>query len=272
MEGNKNNPEKEVSFKLDMNRLLPHQADVVDRYEEEIAPDDKTVAYARLGEEVIESLAALGEAPYASILENAFEYKLATFDDELDDPLRILDNATGTTKFFYMVEELTRLGFDVHRALTDEEEAHLVQYLDDSENDRLPDEDIPERINKFVTKAVEMGIPRCRLNRIFNKAKNRYGVLIGLSKSFLDEAGEDKWPADRGSGSNHPCRYAYLPDGLQLKHITKIVPLDDTSRTILEDMKAQVEHNKQEDERKLTVKKHTTTVRKDVEDCNVPLQ
>lgn len=271
MEKNNNNSGKEVSFTLDMNRLLPHQADVVDRYEEEVVPDDETVAYARLGEEVVESLAALGEAPYASIVENAFEYKLAKFDDELDDPLRGLDRATGTTKFFYMVEELTRLGFDVHRVLTNEEEAHLVRYLDDSENDRLPDEDVPERINKFVTKAVEMGIPRGRLNRIFNKAKNRYGVLIGLSKSFLDEAGEDKWPNGCGLGSNHPCRYAYLPGGVKMQHITKIVPLDDTSRNILDDMKDQVEKNKEVDKNSATVKKHITSVQKGVEDCNLPL-
>lgn len=272
METNNNTPNNTISFTLDVNRLLPHQADVIDRYEEEVAPDEKTVAYARLGEEAVESFAALGEAPYASIVENAFEYKLATFDDELDDPLRALDNATGTTKFFYMVEELTQLGFDVHRALTPEEEAHLVQYLDDSENDRLPEEAIPERINKFVTKAVEMGIPRGRLNRIFNRSKDRYGILIGLSQDFLDEAGEDVWPAEQGKGNNHPCRYAHLPDGLQLKHITKIVPLDDTSRRILENMKAQVEYNKQEAHRNETVEKHTTTVKNGVEDCNIPLQ
>ncbi|MBD3157093.1 hypothetical protein GF369_04675 [Candidatus Peregrinibacteria bacterium] len=274
METNKNTPENITSFTLDVNRLLPHQADVVDRYEEEVegTSDDKTVAYARLGEEAIESFAALGEAPYASIVENAFEYKLATFDDDLDDPLRALDSATGTTKFFYMVEELTRLGFDVHRALTPEEEAHLVQYLDDSENDRLPDEDVPERINKFVTKAVEMGIPRGRLNRIFNRSKNRYGVLIGLSQDFLDEVGEDVWPDDQGKGNNYPCRYAHLPEGLQLKYITKIVPLDDTSRNILENMKVQVEHNKKKDNSQSAVKKHTTTVKKGVEDCTNPLQ
>ncbi|MCD6109203.1 hypothetical protein J7J83_00350 [bacterium] len=197
--------------------------------------DENTVAYARLGEETLITLAATGEAPYASLVPDALEYKLAEFDDELDDPLRDLSSPTGTTKFFFMVGELAKRGFNVHQVLDLGEESDLIRFLDDFKNDRFPEEaKSSEAINKFVTKAREFGISRPELNKIFNKASKKKGVLIGLSQAFLDEAGDDAWPEQNNIKNNHPCRYAKLRGGLKLEHITGILPLDKTSNAVMD--------------------------------------
>lgn len=251
---------------LKIDGLLPHQEEVVSLYEAGIDDNDsnkKTVAYARLGEEALEMLAVIGEAPFVSIVKDSLEYKLADFEDDLDDPLRDLDSPTGTTKYFLMMEELGKLGFDIYRELTQEEEADLVRYLDDFEHDSLPGESSPESVNKFVIKAVDFGISRNKLAKLFNLAKNRNGVLIGLSEEFLKDAGEDIWP------DNHPCRYAKLDGGLLIKYITKIVPLDNTSKEILEYLKKQVETYADCSSVQVTIEAPLNTTRKSVEDLGL---
>jgi len=223
IEKNSGSEDQKLSYKK---RLANLQRENVDEFGEE------TVAYARLGEEVLKTLGSTGEAPYASMVPNTLEYKLANFDDDLDDPLMDLKAPTGTTKFLFMVDALAKLGFKVHESLTEEEESAMVCFLDDFNNDQLPSRYDPNKVvNKFVAKAQEAGISRTNLNRIFNMAKNRRGVLIGLSQDFLDQAGEDAWDKE---GNNHPSRYAKLHDGLKIDHISGILPLDETSETLFE--------------------------------------
>ena len=250
------------SSTLDIDEVLPYQEQVVALYSKKPRRDDKTVAYARLAEETLETLAAVGEAPYASIVEGALEYKLSDFDDELDDPLRDLGWPTGSTKFFFVQEQLAKMGIDLDSWLSKEEESDFIRFLDDFENDKLPwEKSAPESVNKFVTKAVESGVSRSVLNRLFNKAKNRCGVLVGLSKEFLKDAGEDVWPADKGIGNNHPCRYAKIHGGLSIKYMTQIVPLDETSTAVMDALKDHLEKSKQEQ----SISSRRRSTQKDIE-------
>lgn len=254
---------------LDKKSTLLHAKEVLALCQKNVDSelDGKTAAYARFSSEALTDLAATGEAPFASIVPGALEYKSAKFEDSLDNPIRPIDlkRPTGSTKFMFMVEELAKLGFDVDEILTDAEMADLVIYLDDSANDCLPGEVTFENVNKFVTKAVMAGISRGRLNRLFNAAKNRTGVLIGLSEEFVKDAGKDVWPTNKGKGNNHPCRYAALEGGLPIKYITKIVSLDRKGGEIVESLKLQVE----EENVKETVQKKTRSTKKRVKGLEI---
>ncbi|MBA4336357.1 hypothetical protein C0416_01100 [bacterium] len=228
---------------VDPESLVPYAQKVFSLLRDDFERNQETVAWARLGSEALSTLAVTGEAPFASIVPGGFEYKLAEFEDDLDDPLRKSDLArpTGTTKFFFVVDELLKLGFNINENLSEAEVADLVKFLEDSENDRVPGEGLPQRVNCFVEKAIAAGIPRGTLDKLFNAGKHRTGILIGLSKEFLDYAGEDIWSKSEGSAHNHPCRYAKLGRGLPVEYITQIVALDDQADELIGFLELQVE-------------------------------
>jgi len=246
---------------VDPESLVPYAQKVLSLLRDDVELNEETAAWARLGSEALSTLAVTGEAPFASIVPGGFEYKLAEFDDELDNPIRIADlgRPTGTTKFFFVVDELLKLGFDINESLDESEVADLVKFLDDSENDRVPGEGLPQRVNCFVEKAIAAGIPRGTLDNLFNGGKNRHGILIGLSQEFLEYAGEDIWAKSEGSAHNHPCIYAELERGLPVGYITQIVALDYKADELIEFLELQVEGGEEEFSGEMVGETRTTT-------------
>jgi hypothetical protein len=261
-------------FKLDTNGVLPYQEDVIDLCQKlsSLAEDDEnTVAYARLSEEAIEVLAAAGEAPYVSIVPDGFEYKLADFDEgeSLDDPLKNLGDTIGSTRFFTVLEGLGRMGMSIYPPFSKEEQAKIVYELDDLENGQLAAGELPKALEKLVLVAVDQGVPREEVEKLLDSSAQKRGVLVGLSKQFLQDAGEDVWPEQNRGENNHPSRYAHLKSGLKLDYITKIIPLDDTSEVILDELKEHAGKYQKELEARIKLRQTSVSIRSGVEDLGL---
>lgn len=265
-------------FNLDFNGLLPYQEEVVALYKEADCLHDEdpdTVAWARLGEESVELLAAIGEASYASPIPGALEYKLADYDhdEQLNDPLRNIDSPVGSTRFAAVLEGLVRLGFMLPASWDDEEEAAVVYELDALETEqivsKLKGKKWPEHVGKLVSTAVSQGVPEEKVEKVLKDSADKRGILVGLSKEFLDEAGEDTWHKFKKRENNHPCRYAELKGGLKLEHITKIFALDNTSKVILEALKEHVEQYSEERKVKESLKNNCEQTNNQVDDLGL---
>lgn len=267
-------------FTLDLNGLLPYQEEVINLYQDSDClheEDPDTVAWARLGEESIELLAAVGESSYASPIPGALEYKLADYDEneELDDPLRNIDSPVGSTRFAAALEGLVRLGFILPASWDDEEEAEVVYELDVLETEQIvckrQGKKWPEHVGRLVRTAVAQGVPEEKVEKVLKDSANKRGILVGLSQEFLDEAGEDSWHKFRKGENNHPSRYAELGKGLKLEYITKIFALDNTSKVILETLKEHAEAYSKERRVKRNLKRDLGVTRAQVDDLGLNL-
>ncbi len=258
-----------------LGEALPYREAVAALYRSEVVHDADTHAYARLGDDVLYNLAKTGKIKgpgVASIIPDAFEYKLDLtpiededaedleyavdyeeeeeddefydeeedddYDEELDDPLREADlkRAIGITKLPFAMRELEKLGMD-SKSLSPGEISDLVRYLEDSRANRVDFRGKDRsNYNSFIALAASMDINLASLKAISSEADGRTGFLIGLNEKFLDEAGEDAWPKGKGvRGNNHPCIYSKKFPGLE--HITKIIPLDDESKKIMDTLR-----------------------------------
>ena len=248
MEKNDSGNHEIGSFTIERHGKLPYQEKVLDLWQDRESlenPDDETVAYTRVDSDAIEALAALGEAPYISAIPDAIEYKLTDYDESepIDNPLRDLDSPTGSTRFFSIMKKFAKLGLDLHKEFTQDDQATMVRALEDLENDSLVHNGYSEIIERLISMAENYGVSRKEVEKILKSSSKARGVLVGLSQEFLDDAGEDVWPTYYGQYSEHNNPYVYgkLPNGLKIDYITKLVPLEEDAEKALQDLQDHVD-------------------------------